>query len=500
MRENSPLRPKAVNLFVLALLTWGCVVSEPRPVRLDQLEETPGNLLRQETEKVTESYKGALTPEEAEAPPTVVEEKKKLYSLNFDAAPLGEILRALIHDTDLNLAVEADVDLTLPVTVRLKAVTFTEALNMVVVKGADYAWKMEDGCLSIKRFEERIYHLDYLDVVSETEVDVGGDMLSSGMQTSSVTAKYQVKGRRSTENSDVWTGMEKVLEGMKSESGTIRVNRSAGLVWLLDTPRRVATMVEFLDRLSESLHRQVFIQAKIFEVKLNDEHQLGVDWSSLEVGFKSDARQLPDVLNVFFNGGGRIFLSDASQVTAYLDFLRTQGDLTVLSNPHLSVMNGQTAVMTVGTQYPYGDVDGVDRDVETGLITFGASIKRAVLGLQLGLTPQVSGDGQIMLHIVPSITKIQGTQEVEIPLTPNETQSISNPVISLQEFATTVRVRSGQSVVLAGLISQDREKTHEGLPVLASLPGIGSLFRHRDDKTENRELVVVITPYVREVL
>jgi len=52
-------------------------------------------------------------------------------------------------------------------------------------------------------------------------------------------------------------------------------------------------------------------------------------------------------------------------------------------------------------------------------------------------------------------------------------------------------------VVLAGLISQDREKTHEGIPVLGSLPGIGHLFRHSDDKAENRELVVFITPYVR---
>jgi type II secretory pathway component GspD/PulD (secretin) len=162
-------------------------------------------------------------------------------------------------------------------------------------------------------------------------------------------------------------------------------------------------------------------------------------------------------------------------------------------------MNGQTAVMTVGTQFPYGDIDGVDRDVETGLITFGASIKRAILGLQLGLTPQISGQGMIMLHIVPTITKIQGEEEVDLPLTPTVTQSISNPVISLQEFATTVRVQSGQSIVLAGLISQNKEKTHQGLPVLSSIPGIGNLFKHLEEKEENRELVVLITPRLRVV-
>ena len=483
----------------LLCLVAGCAIPPPRPVGTKTIEDVrPGSMIEEERDRLTPP--GPPPFEEKLAPGTnLLEEETKLYSLFFQEAPLGEVLTALLHDVELNLSVESGVDLHRPVTVQLRTVTFTEALNMVVAKGADYAWKMEDGCLHIKQFEERIYQLDYLDLIGETEIEVGGDMLSSGVEDAGVTARFELKGKKGSEQSDVWTGVEKVLMGMKSEGGTILVNRSAGLINLVDTPRRMAAMVQFLDSLAESLHRQVFIEARIFEVKLNDEHKFGIDWSSLEVGFKSDAKWLPDVLNVFFNGGGKIFLSDPSQVIAYVDFLRTQGDLTVLSNPHLSVMNGQTAVMTVGTQFPYGDIDGVDRDVETGLITFGASIKRAILGLQLGLTPQISGQGMIMLHIVPTITKIQGEEEVDLPLTPTMTQSISNPVISLQEFATTVRVQSGQSIVLAGLISQNKEKTHQGLPVLSSIPGIGNLFKHLEEKEENRELVVLITPRLRVV-
>ena len=78
-------------------------------------------------------------------------------------------------------------------------------------------------------------------------------------------------------------------------------------------------------------------------------------------------------------------------------------------------MNGRSAVMTVGFQFPYGDVTGVDRDPETGVITFGTSIKRTVLGLQLGITPQISSDGIVTLHIVPTITRIQGEEKVELP-------------------------------------------------------------------------------------
>ncbi len=494
------LRRMVVTALVGAV--FGCstmpVMTDPEPVREDQIDSVNAQaVLDEEVERVKNSPGPPPFEEKIEPVRNEIFDQSKLFSLFFDDAPLGEVLTALVHDTALNLSVEAGVDLKRPVTVHLKTVTFAEALNMVVVKGADYAWTTEDGCLYIKRFQEKIYPLDYLDMIGDTRIEVGGDMLSAGVEDSGVIAKYQVKGKRVERQTDVWTSVEEALKGLKSPEGVVRVNRSSGLVYLVDTPRRIEAMTRFLDRLSESLHRQVFIEAKIFEVQLNDQHEYGIDWSNLTVGFESSSGALPDVLEIFFNQSGKIFLTDTSQVTATVDFLRTQGELTILSSPHLSVMNGQSAIMTVGYQFPYGDLDGVDRDAETGLITFGTSIKRAILGLQLGLTPQISADGMITLHIVPSITKIQGEEEVSVPLTPTDTQTIRNPVISLQEFATTVRVRSGQSVVLAGLISQSREKEHQGLPWLGSIPWLGRLFTHVVDKEESRELVVFITPHVR---
>lgn len=155
--------------------------------------------------------------------------------------------------------------------------------------------------------------------------------------------------------------------------------------------------------------------------------------------------------------------------------------------------------MTVGFQFPYGDVSGVDRDPETGVVTFGTTIKRAVLGLQLGITPQISRDGIVTLHIVPTITRIQREEQVELPTSTTTTQSISNPVIDLQELATTVRVREGDSVVLAGLISQIKTLDHEGLPLLSRIPLLKYFFKHMEQTRESRELVIFITPYIREV-
>lgn len=493
---------KALLFVSLALFYVSCSIQEPRPVNPRDFEELqdPKSIISEEkrikppgpppfSEKLEPVAKGLL-------------QETKLYSLVFDKAPLSEVISAITQETDLNLSIEAEVDVATPVTVHLKKVTFQEALDMVVVNGAGYAWKIEEGNLYIKRFVEKIYHLDYLDMPGETDIEVGGDMLASGVEGAGVAGKFEVKAQRKSESTDVWTGLQAALEGLKSPEGILRISRNAGIIYMADTPKRIATMVRFLDSISESLHRQVFIEAKILEVQLTEEYKYGIDWTRLDIGAKTEWDLLPDNIGLAFNTSGAILLSKQLTQTSFnaiLDFLQTQGDVSVLSNPHLSVTNGQSAVMTVGFQFPYGDVSGVDRDPETGVVTFGTTIKRAVLGLQLGITPQISRDGVVMLHIVPTITRIQREEQVELPTSTTTTQSIANPVIDLQELATTVRVREGDSVVLAGLISQIKTLNHEGLPLLSRIPLLKYFFKHMEQTQESRELVMFITPYIREV-
>jgi MSHA biogenesis protein MshL len=292
--------------------------------------------------------------------------------------------------------------------------------------------------------------------------------------------------------------VEKALEGMKSEEGLLRINRNAGVIYMADTPRKVSAMVRFLDSLSESLNRQVFIEARILQVVLSDDNKYGIDWSKLDVQFTNGHGGLPNVFQLGLNGGGSLAKSGQSGFTALLDFLRTQGEVKTLSNPHLLVMNRQSALLTVGRQLPYADINGVDRDLQTNTVTIGTSIRRAILGLQLGITPQISEDGMISLFIVPTLTRIDRDVDISIPTSGTTNQTISNPVIDLQELATMVRVREGHSFVLAGLISKIRSLTHEGLPGLGDLPLLGGLFKHTESKEEDSELVIFITPYIFE--
>jgi len=487
-----------IAIWFIAAPFLSCSVHEPRPVQLDDMDEIqPGKLIQKEK---PDEQPGSVTLKETLEPIVQdMERDAKIYSGVFSDVALAEILKVINQDSHLNLSVASNVDLNRRLTVHLQQATLTEALNMVVVNGAGYAWDIEGDTLFIKVFEERIYQFDYLDLANETDIEIGGDMLSSGVEESGVSGKFQIKAKRETRVTDVWANIQEALEVFQSENGIVRINRNAGIVYMADTPGRVASMVRFLDSLMEALHRQVFIEAKIMEVSLSEDNSYGIDWSNLNIAFIDSGNNLTDAFSLNINSGSTVIKADQSGFSAVLDYLQTQGDVSVVSNPHLSVMNGQSALLTVGFQFPYGDVSGVDRDAETGVITYGTSIKRSILGLQLGITPHISKDGVVTLNIIPTITRIQGEERVELPTGTATSQSITNPVIDLQELSTTVRVREGNSIVLAGLISQIRQANHEGLPLLSSIPGLKYFFKHMEDIQENKELVIYITPYVRKV-
>lgn len=484
-------------MLAIFLILAGCAVSPPRRPTLEPVDR--------------DQLKAALKPDISTPPPGPppfspqilprtmdLDLPETLYAMTLNGVPLSAAIEAIMQDCHLNLSVASDVDLSRPVTVHLKQTTFAEAMDMVVKDGAGYAWTVDGETLSISRFLERIYAFDYLDMPGKTEIQVGGDMLASSVEDAGVSGKYVMQTSKSEEKADAWLAIGETLATLKSEEGVVRINRNGGLIYMADTPRRVDAMVRFLDAMSDALTRQVFIEAKIMEVRLTDRNQLGIDWSALNVAFTSSSGFFVDNFNLNFNGGSTLALADQSSLGAVVDFLRTQGEVSVVSNPHLALMNGRSALLTVGFQFPYGDIDGVDRDEETKVITFGTSIKRAILGLQFGISVQIAADGTVAMNIVPTITRIQEEADVELPTSATTVQTIKNPIIDLQELSTTVRVREGDTIVLAGLISQVKDNKQEGVAGLGDLPLVGNWFRHVDDRVQTRELVIFITPHIRD--
>jgi hypothetical protein len=210
-------------LLVGLVLICGCATSRPKAPsqnnskELDRLK--PKALLNQ-AKKRRRPGPPPFTEQMAPLAKDIAYSPKR-YSLVFKNTSLEDVITVLTKDSEYNLSIESEVDLTKPVTVNLKNVTLKEALDVIVVNGTGYAWTIEKGTLSIKRFAERIYQLDCLDMVGATEVDVGGDMLGSGVENAGVTGKYQIKAKKTEQDSDLWVAVGDALNGMKSKEGVL---------------------------------------------------------------------------------------------------------------------------------------------------------------------------------------------------------------------------------------------------------------------------------------
>ena len=271
-----------VALFLLA----GCATTPPVKPDIEPVER----------DQIKAAIRRDIEPRMPGPPPfslqtlpktTELDLPETLYSMTLNDISLSTALQAIMRDVPLNLSVASDVDLTRTVTVHLKQATFDEAIDMVVKNGAGYAWAVEGDMLMIKTFMERIYALDYLDMPGETEIEVGGDMLASSVEDAGVSGKYVMKSSKKEKTADVWSAIEETLDTLKSEEGTVRINRNGGLIYMSDKPKRIDAMVRFLDALAEALSRQVFIEAKIMEVRLTDRNRLGIDWTSMDASFTS---------------------------------------------------------------------------------------------------------------------------------------------------------------------------------------------------------------------
>ncbi|MBI4765835.1 MAG: secretin N-terminal domain-containing protein [Deltaproteobacteria bacterium] len=283
-------------------------------------------------------------------------------------------------------------------------------------------------------------------------------------------------------------GETKLTEEYETEyDGKFLINRMAGLVIVTDYPSRLTEVEKFLARVEETVQRQVFIEAKIIEVALNDNFQLGVDW-----------RLLPTVMNMGVGGFIRQSLTTVGDFPAtnaiqvgvatnnfnvLVDALSTQGKVEVLSSPRVSTLNNQKAIIKAAIEDVYFDVTIA---AGTPPITT-ATPKYITIGVILDVTPQIDADGTIIMDIHPSVTERIRTASFQ-------DTGQQAPVISVRETQTIVRVREGQTILIAGLMQSKETEQLSGLPCLMNLPVVGQAFRQtRRDKTKS-EIVILITP------
>ncbi len=318
---------------------------------------------------------------------------------------------------------------------------------------------------------------------------------------------------------------------------------AGGSMYIIDKPVGMITvtaprpLLERLDiyfrTLKNELYKQITIEAKIIEVVLSDSSSIGINWSDVLKNFN-----ISGTVNFGYNGQVYPFISanennngyssygyndtgtdyetyssiDAhqqlqdpgrfiSKVTlgsqnfdVFLNALKEQGDTKILSNPKISVMNGQPALITVGRNVTYVDSIDSDLDTDTGVITYSVETERILSGIGMSLTATILDNKQIIMNLVPVTSEL--VEPIDYLAVGNLGGSVGLPVVNVREMSTTVKVNSGEMLVIGGLISNTEESTGEFAPILGDIPLVRYLFGYEEKVQQKRELIVLLKPRI----
>lgn len=198
------------------------------------------------------------------------------------------------------------------------------------------------------------------------------------------------------------------------------------------------------------------------------------------------------IAQVITGGGAAAVSLAAFTMDTFLNAVKEQGQTTILSNPKLSVLNGQPALITVGRNVTYIDEITSDVDGTSGTVTYTAKTERVLSGIGLALTANILDDKEIILNLVPV------TSELEEPIEYRDIGlgQVGLPVINVREMSTTVRVKDGEMLVIGGLISNVDDSDGTFIPGTSNIPFFKYFFGYEEKTSRKRELIILLKPKI----
>ena len=253
-------------------------------------------------------------------------------------------------------------------------------------------------------------------------------------------------------------------------------------------------MVESALRKLDITPLQVLIEASIIEVTLTDELSYGLEWffkTESGIGNKNGVARLDlprtagsTGLSTIAPGFSYGIVDAAGAVRAVLNTLASESKINVLSSPSLMVLDNHTATINVGDQVP------ILTSQSTSNLTADAQTVNQIeyrdTGVLMTVTPRVNASGLIIMEIKQEVTDVAETNS----------SGIDAPTFQQRSIESTISVNSGNTVVLGGLIRDNRSNSESGIPGLHKAPIIGPLFGQTSDNLRRTELVILLTPRV----
>ncbi|HSA88383.1 MAG TPA: secretin N-terminal domain-containing protein [Burkholderiales bacterium] len=498
----------------------------------------------------TDALERALLPPVQLGMPSVQGlELESRFDLSVTNAPAQQVFMSLVAGTRYSMLVHPGVAGTL--SLNLKDVSVEEALSAIrELYGYDY--KVEGARIFVQPagLQTRMFQVSYLSTQRRgmTEVRVqsgavtdatvgaaatGPATTTTGAQTSRSLESARV---RTDQQSDFWVDLRTALVAIVGSDGgrSVVVSPQSGVVVVRALPAELRAVENYLTATRISVERQVMLEAKIVEVTLSEAYRAGINWAifhnsgsgnaiagQLTTGTAAAALAARGAAisgdNVVADTAARRIAAGAATVArdnpagavfglalqtssfaALITFLESQGDVQVLSSPRLATLNNQKAVLKVGTDEFF--VTNVSTtSTTTGVSTVSTptvTVQPFFSGIVLDVTPQIDTNGNIILHIHPSVSEV--TESTRVLNLGSSIEEIVLPLARSQvnETDTIVRVADGNIVAIGGLMSVDVRDFRGGIPGVPEAGVAGALLRNAQRTSTKKELVILLKPTV----
>jgi len=530
--------------FCLVLFISGCANDMRNPNTLAEIEQSLKASQPSAPTEIKNIDDALLPPIDINVPGSTGVDTEPRFDLKVNRVAARTFFMGLVQGTPYNMIVHPKVKGS--ITLDLKNLTVVEVLNTVRdVFGYDYESTNSGFQIYPNSMRTRIFKIDYLDVVRKgnsemrvssgqvTETSDSSSNSSGSSGTSSNSRSSSTSGSKvsTSSSSDFWKQLSQSVKSIvgNKDGRNVVVNKHSGVIVVHAMPGELRAVDKFVKTTQSIIQRQVILEAKIIEVELSDGYQSGINWSS----FGQSAGRNSSILLSQTGGGsviggagsiidgntgtlnpsnysgvngsstsafGGVFslaLKIGNSFTSFLELLETQGDVHVLSSPQVSTINNQKAVIKVGQdEFFITDVDS-STNTSTGTSSTQSNVELTPFfsGVALDVIPQISEDGNITLHIHPTVsTVVEKVKQISL----NNTSSLSVPLAlsSIRESDTIIRARDGQVVIIGGLMQNSTKNEDAGIPVLGDLPLIGGLFKHKRKSYKKSELVILLRPVI----
>ncbi len=484
-------------------------------------------------------------------------ESPRRISLSVRDADLKDLLRAAAEDTDFNITFEADIETRIK-GLDLKGVTLQEILDQILPNlGMGYVktgrtihiQKSEGGLrfyqvdhLAMRRLGSKAFMVNASGQLIQstggsggsTGGSTGGDSGGGGGQGTGSSSAY-TSSLNTGNGFDPWDEMRSGLttlvfgEPISGESAsvaggqvagptslsfarngkTLMIHPDSGLVVLGADPGTHKRVDAYLQELRRRNRRQVLLEARIVEVTLGNDSQIGVDWNGLLSAGAASGGTGTDIRGTFATGATSNTNLDAAteglaklvvqnaRIAATLSALAREGRLQVLSSPRISTLNNQKAILRVVREEAFFLQNSQTTASGSGPVTTTVNITPMVVpvGIVLDILPQVSDDNTVTLAVNPSISEIVAVRSLVVQGVGNSGgASATLPVVDRRDLDAVVRLKSGETLVLAGIIRSKEGVDDRGVPWIRKIPFLGNFFTKKEKTKTHTELAIFITP------